>query len=369
MSRLEAGPPLSSPGAPGATSHKSVHRILIRWWWIILVGALVGGAIGYVSARGDPPTYEADALVVASTSSIQSTDFGPLAEAAFGTNAVLQPVIDRLGLRATPQSLLTSGQLKAKSVSDTVALRITGRSRDAQLASDLAAVAAESFASAATDKQMGTFAVFGPGGFPGTLEPPLTRQDSVLGALAGGTIAALLLLLFIVARRPILTTEEATREFAADAAFSARVRIPISAFVPWRIDRSEQIHPRGLVPMIWQIADSDSSRSASRICCVLVANGRRTNRALLTLLQDLKTYPPVNSQREAQLSWTDLPSALLPATLTGATTVVALVAAGAPRRSLQALDEETRTVMGDMTRILVLVKRDIRRVGHPVATG
>jgi hypothetical protein len=353
--------PLSSEGAP---SHKSVHRILIRWWWIILVGAVAGGAIGYVSARGEPPAYEADALVVASTSSIQSTDFGPLAEAAFGTNAVLQPVIDRLGLRTTPQSLLGSGQLRAKSVSNTVALRVTGRSRDPQLASDLAAVAAESFASAATDKQMGTFAVFGPGGVPGTLQPPLTRQNTVLGAAAGGAIASLLLLLFIVARRPVLTTEEAVREFAADAAFTARVRIPMSAMVPWRIDRPEQIHPRGLIPMIWQLADSNSSGGGSRICCVLVGKRRRTSRALLALLQDLKTGSPVNPQHEAQLIWTDLPSASLPATLKGATAVVALVAAGAPRRSLQTLDEELRTVMGDMTRILVLVNRGIRQVAH-----
>lgn len=364
MSSLEARPSLSIPGP----SHRSVHKVLIRWWWIILVGAVVGGAIGYISARGDPPTYEADALVVASTSSIQSTDFGTLAEAAFGTNAVLQPVIDRLGLRTTPQSLLASGQLKAKSVSDTVALRITGHSRDPQLASDLAAIAAESFASAATDKQMGTFAVFGPGGIPGTKQPPLTRQDIVLGALAGGAIASLLLLMFIMARRPVFTTEEAVREFAADAAYSARVRIPISSMVPWRIDRPGQIHPRGLVPMIWQMADSNSSGRASRICCVLVGKRRRTTRALLALLQDLKTHSPVNLQDEAQLSWTDLPSALLPATLTGATAVVALVAAGAPRRSLQALDEELGTVRGDMTRILVLVNRGIRRVEHAAAT-
>jgi hypothetical protein len=368
---------------PRELSDKPAYAILAHWWWAIVAGALIGAVIGFGSARKAPIVYEADALVVASSSSIQAADFGPLAEAAFTTNTVLQPVIDRLGLTTTPPALLASGQLRAKSVSGTVALRITGRSRDRQLAADMASTAAESFASAATDRQMGTFAVFGPGGVPGSRQPPLTRQNTLLGALGGAAIATVLVLLLIVARRPLHTLEQANREFGADAAFSARVRFPLSDILPWQIYRRAQIYPRGLIPAIWHRLDSrpgipavtglinasgerlNDPAEARKVCCVLVTKGRRTNRALMVVLQVLKAQSRLDAHRADQLVSAHFDGTSMPYTLEGATTVIALVAAGAPRRWLQALDEELRASFEDIPRVLILVRRTFGRVGHP----
>jgi hypothetical protein len=350
---------------PRELSDKPAYAILAHWWWAIVAGALIGAVIGFGSARKAPIVYEADALVVASSSSIQAADFGPLAEAAFTTNTVLQPVIDRLGLTTTPPALLASGQLRAKSVSGTVALRITGRSRDRQLAADMASTAAESFASAATDRQMGTFAVFGPGGVPGSRQPPLTRQNTLLGALGGAAIATVLVLLLIVARRPLHTLEQANREFGADAAFSARVRFPLSDILPWQIHRRAQIYPRGLIPAIWHMLDSKDPGAARKVCCVLITKGRRTNRALMVVLQVLKAQSRLDAHRADQLVSAHFDGTSMPYTLEGATTVIALVAAGAPRRWLQALDEELRASFEDIPRVLILVRRTFGRVGHP----
>jgi hypothetical protein len=349
--------------APSELARTSSSRILTRWSWAIVGGALIGAMIGFVGGRNSPAVYEAEALVVASSSSVQAADFGPLAEAAFATNTVIQPVIDRLGLRTTPQSLLASEQLRARSVSGTVALRITGRSRNGQLASDLASAAADSFASAATDRQMGTFAVFGPGGVAGTRQPPLTRQNTLLGALGGASIAMVLVLLFVVVRRPLLTLEQAALEFPAHASFAAQVRLPLSNLLPWRIHRMAQIRPRGLVPAIWHLVEAHNSVKARRVCCVLVTKGRHTSQSLVAMLQVLKAQPQMNQQHVDQLVW-HFDAPLMPHILDGATAVVALVAAGAPRRSLQALDEELQTALVDMTRILVLVRRDFRRIEH-----
>jgi hypothetical protein len=356
--------PMRNLEAPSGLTHASSYRIVTRWWWAIVAGALIGAMIGFASGRNSPAVYEADALVVASSSSIQAADFGPLAEAAFATNTVIQPVIDELGLRTTPQSLLASEQLRAKSVSGTVALRITGRSRNGQLASDLASAAADSFASAATDRQMGTFAVFGPGGVPGTRQPPLTRQNTLLGALGGASIAMVLVLLFVVVRRPLLTIEQAALEFPAQASFAARVRLPLSNILPWRIHRMAQIRPRGLVPAIWHMVEAHNSVKARRVCCVLVTRGRHTSQSLVAMLQVLKAQSQMNAQHVDQLVWAHFDAPLMPHILDGATAVVALVAAGAPRRSLQALDEELQTALVDMTRILVLVRRDFHRIEH-----
>jgi hypothetical protein len=350
---------------PRELSDKPAYAILARWWWAIAAGALIGAVIGFVSARNAPLVYEANALVVASSSSIQAADFGPLAEAAFTTNTVLQPVIDRLGLATTPPALLASGQLRANSVSGTVALRITGQSRDRQLASDLASTAADSFASAATDRQLGTFAVFGPGGVPGSRQPPLTRQNTLLGALGGAAIATVLVLLLIVVRRPLHTVEQASRELAADAAFSARVRFPLSDILPWQIHRRAQIYPRGLIPAIWHMLDSKDPGAARKVCCVLITKGRRTNRALMVVLKVLKTKWRLEPQQAGQLVSAHFDGTSMPSTLDGANAVIALVAAGAPRRWLQALDEELRATLEDMPRILVLVRRTFGRVGQP----
>src|SRR5207244_742823 len=113
----------------------------------------------YREARA-PRTFRGEAVVLATQTSVSSGDFGNLAQTAFGTNTVLEPVIRELGLNTTPQALLADGTLQAVAVPGTVALRIIGQSTDPKQAADLANAGARSFVTAAETTGIGQFTVF-----------------------------------------------------------------------------------------------------------------------------------------------------------------------------------------------------------------
>ena len=83
--------------------------------------------------------------MIATNTNVAADQLGLVTETAFSTDEVIQPVIDRLGLDATPASVLANGELDAQSVSGGPALLIFGRAPNPQLAADLANAATDSF--------------------------------------------------------------------------------------------------------------------------------------------------------------------------------------------------------------------------------
>jgi capsular polysaccharide biosynthesis protein len=346
----------SEEPAAGSLLSRSLARSLIRNWWVVVIALVVGAALGVVQVRRAPPTFDAESVVVASSTSISGTDFGSLARAVFATDTVIRPVIQQLKLRQTPQSLLSHKWLEVQAVPGAVAIRIIGRGGDAQSASALSNAAAKSFVAAATQKGMGTFAVFG-SGLPGTRQRTALTPAGIRGGAVGALVGLALVLAWLLLRRPVMSEEEAQREILPTRSFLGRVR-PASPLRPWRRTRPS-VHPRGLAPAIWRevvgaLGEGDLSR-----CCVVMVERRSGDRAVLGVMEEMMdSYstswdgrgptPPFTSGRITDGGFT--------AALQSAPVVVALVAEGAPRRALRDLDEELKLAVHAPSRILVYIR-------------
>lgn len=340
---------------PAARSRRSALAFLGRWWWLILLGALIGALLASLLARSSAPIYTAESLITAQTP-IDADGFGPLAEEAFAQHIVLDPVVDELGLEVQWQELVQRGQLQAHAVAGSPGLRVVGRASDPRLAAELSTEAAQSFATQAAKKGLGVFAIY-PSGPEGTRQQPPLRSGAIAGALGGALAAAAALLLLFSAWQPVLSREEAQHHFPSDAAFSARMkrRLRLNPFSRSR-SADGRIRPRGVVKAINRALDNTGAFDPTSLCCVLVGDG--SSRALL---QEIAHNQVTNGRAGApERTWSLVQSTedgrLLDA-LNNAKVVVAFVAEGVGRTRLQALDEELRSAPGEKYRILVFVSK------------
>ena len=236
---------------------------------------LVGGIAGFVLAASVPDVYLAEAAVIATNTDVAADQLGLVAETAFSTDEVIQPVIDRLGLDATPASLLAKGELDAQSVSGGPALLIFGRARDPQLAADLANAATDSFVAVAGQKGLGTFAPFRTAG-PGTLEPHHTGLWVLLGILIGAGISLLVLATAFFLRDPVVTEESARMDFPADAVFRLRVRNRRSAGSQDELQRGSDafdVWPRAALDLLGETMRERLHDDGRGACAVIVGGG------------------------------------------------------------------------------------------------
>jgi uncharacterized protein involved in exopolysaccharide biosynthesis len=95
----------------------TIQNILDHWWWVVLL-ALIGGGIGWVFHRLQPPIYEAKAVV---TVMIDYSQTGPLTEydqdhaigivkAVVLSTDVLGQVVTKAQSQQTPVEALKDGQ-------------------------------------------------------------------------------------------------------------------------------------------------------------------------------------------------------------------------------------------------------------------
>ena len=351
--------------ARGARVGRSYPRSYWRWVllnrWVVVSAMIVGTLVGAIAAWGSPTIYRSTALVAASATQIPSEDFGAVAEVAFTTDTVLQPVIDGLGLRTTPRELLATDQLSAEAVTGSAALQITARARDPDLASELASAAASTFEAQAEERDMGTFATYGPGGNPGVPETNPMRQSALFGLLAGGLGALTGLFVISSVRGPIITREQLGVELDPEEVFVARVR-KLRRFLPgksrWRVE------PHGLPDAVWRgagaagIADPRSthrrrpSPRGALLAGVVVGKKPR----VVALMRALEAAAPdLPGDREAFVE-TSLGAQGLPDALASAPAVVVLVVEGTAQRLVARIREEIRIAPGEKTLIAVLVR-------------
>lgn len=341
-----------------AVTHRSTWRWVLRRWWIPVFGFVLGGAGGLVWGVSQPTLYEADAVVIASRSDLPSEDFGGLAEAVFTTDTVLQPVIDRLGLDDTPQQLLSDGRLLGEAVAGSPALRITGRDTDPQRTAALVRAAADSFVAAASNRELGEFSVFGAERIS-SRELSSGRPWAVAGAVGGGLLGVILVLLFSSLRQPLLSEDEATAAFPAEFALTARVR---PAGDRWAVS------PRGVVRTIRRAVDATGGGDVAEgtvggVLCVLVADSRRADRSLRVVASQVRRTPgaptPLGFHRVVRGEL--LPLEGEPAPSDEPVAVLALVAEGTRRATLEDLDEVATGAAGpEHARVLVFVRKPTR---------
>jgi hypothetical protein len=198
---------------PGSTTPKGRFRLLVASLLLIPLGALTGGGIGLLAASNLSTTYRSEAIVVPANTHVPVGQFALLAQAVFPTDAVILPVVSKLGLDVTSRELLASGALSAQEVPTGGAVSIVALSRDPLLSRDLANTAAESLVKAMGANDLGTVSVFTTDA-PGEQQPKPSVAYGIVGAASGAAVA-LGLLLTAGAIRWLRWTTRASRERAA----------------------------------------------------------------------------------------------------------------------------------------------------------
>jgi hypothetical protein len=344
---------------------------------MVALGALGGAAIGLLVAARSPDLYEARTIVFASRTSIPAEDFENLGISAFTTDAVIEPVIEELGLDVSVRELLGSRQLEAEAIPDSAAVRIIGRATDAQLAGDLANVAAESFANTATFNGMGDFSQLGNAAVPDTPSPALTVLYVAVGLAVAALTVVLILLVIYFFTQPILSEEDAGGAFEADSALTARVHLPSR----WsrRKPRHVEVRPLGFLEGFRHHLPAQRSERLKRICYVVLESrreGRSRTMALMNLLVGGPQRASAKPNPSSEAAVGEPPKvargpsagvalkaddARLHDALSRSGAVVAIVPEGASRERLRMLSEEVRVTRGTKRRVVVLVRRASRR--------
>lgn len=341
-----------------------LSRRLGRRGRLIAFTVLAGTVLGLVAGLRTPVRFESEWVVVATQIDIVPAEFDGLAEAVFATETVLQPVIDRVGIDATPRSLLSDGFLEADPIPGATAIRIVGRAEEPDLAAALARVAAETFARVAQAKGLASFEVLGERAPPLAPKRPNVIGFAAVGAAVGALLGLVALLALVVVRQPVADEEETKRVFGAEAVFSTRMLRPM-----WLGRHRWEIESPGTDASIRSLVRraaahggvGDSDRPS--VCWLTVGRRRRGDASLDALVSALE-----GGDRPLR----DVPDAIVrvrpgfaPQTdpaiadaLDGCALVVGLVSEGAPavllRRARQAT--ELATTSGRPRRVAVLVR-------------
>jgi capsular exopolysaccharide synthesis family protein len=156
-------------------------RSVIRRWQVVLLLGVLGGLLGYAYASTLPTMYRATSSVFVSSPKgdttnelVQGFTFTEKLVQSFAqlaiTPAVLQPVIDSLGLDTTPAAL--AGSVSASTPLNTVIVEVTVINRSPEQAATIANAVTQSLATIGQD-----LAPEGPNGDPSvTLETVSTAQ-------------------------------------------------------------------------------------------------------------------------------------------------------------------------------------------------
>jgi capsular polysaccharide biosynthesis protein len=352
---------MSSTPEWARTNPRSVIRSTLRRAWVIVIAAVVGAAAGFLSVWNAPSVYEAEALIVASATTVPVANFSSVALAVFRTDTVLQPVITQLHLTETTHQLLARKMLEAVPVPNAQAVRIVGRASTRTLAEELANAGATSFVTGASGKGLGTFALFSTA-IPGVKQETSRWPTMVIGAFAGGAVAFILLLLISFIRQPVFEENDARAELNSDAVYAARVKLRNRLRIRGRPHRRVDVEPRGLVPAVWRSILANGQVASRPTCCVVLVERRRAgDRRTRALKDQLVAFGIEHSggNQRGQPPMIRVVAAADPSlsdVIGPARGIVTMVSDGVSRSALRRLEQEFSLLAEPLLRILILVR-------------
>jgi capsular polysaccharide biosynthesis protein len=162
-------------------------------------------------ASGPRQTYDAAALVVATSLEIDALQLPRTVDAVFGGGSVAESVSSKLP-EVGPADLLIPDVIRVEPLNDTVVVRVIGRSRQPSTAANLANEAAMSLVAELNElgPGVGEFVV------QDAARLPLRRDDGsspltsvAIGVLSGGALGLGIVVLLLVMRRPVIASGEA----------------------------------------------------------------------------------------------------------------------------------------------------------------
>ena len=183
--------------------------VVLRWWWVLLIGLLAGGSTAWGVSKLIDPTYRATTIIVVNQSAVPGRvtySDALLSQQLVKTYAhmatqrvVLEQVAEDLQLPIAPDDL--SDLVQGVAIAQTQLLEVRADTPDPALARDLANHVAhvfieqqQSFLPAGRGSQ--ALRIAQPAALPAVPIAPRPLLNAVLGALAGlltaGAIAALL---------------------------------------------------------------------------------------------------------------------------------------------------------------------------------
>src|SRR5690606_25029776 len=125
---------------------KLIGQMLRRWSWLLVIGLLVGGGIGYAISLYQTPVYEASTKILVmeplgnNVSNVTDLNDKELAE-TYMELLVTQPILDSASQKVG--ETIRSSQIRAVRVRDTGLLEVTVRDTDPQQAALIANVLVE----------------------------------------------------------------------------------------------------------------------------------------------------------------------------------------------------------------------------------
>ena len=313
----------------------------------LILGAVAGGALALLA----PSTYQADTVVVARTTALSADSFGSVAKTVFGTQPVLQPVIQQFHLTSSPKRLLSTGTLSISPVSGAAAVRIGASTGNPTEAAGLSLAAARSFVSVATASGVGTFAVLPTGSVSSHRSSPVS--STVAGAIAGLLVALGAATAWFALRRPVVTEGDVRRIIPADHVFTAQVRPPGHRR---GADERLSVRPRGLVGAIWRLIQE---RAPDGPTCIVVAPASRTRdrRPAETLTTQLADghVPHGEAKERPESRVVVFGDDGLSDSIARARAAVIVLPRGTRERDLRRIGQELTLASGLATRIAVLL--------------
>ncbi len=354
---------------PGRGPGSEAIRFVAHSWWFVLLGAVVGAVMGYVSAISQPVVYQADAVVVAPGTSLSTDTFDNVARIVFQTDAVLEQVVASLRLHTTPRHLLQNKQLAIQPVSGAVAVRIVGRASDPTAARLLANAATRSFVQVGRTRGLGNLQGFETS-HNGVPQPRPARHDAVVNGVAGGLLAVAVLILLFAVRRPMLDEEQAGAALRADASFRARTdstrwarawsgaRSSANGNAVGEGDGAITVSPAGLLAAVHrEAAGNGAAPQVAPYAVVLVARAGGRGRAAAVIAGALADGASVDGQHgsSSPAGLVAADDAAIASTLAEARSVIVVVARGTPGQVLSRLEEELRVAPHVERRVVVLV--------------
>jgi succinoglycan biosynthesis transport protein ExoP len=175
-------------------------RFLRRWWWLLAVGLLLGGASSYLVSHLLTPIYRASATVLVNQTQVPGTvAYNDILTSERLTKTyselikkrpVLDTVIDELKLPFGPEEL--AGMIDVEVVGDTQLLRVSAESPDPDQARLIAGTMASAFIVENTQNQLsrpGSVSVVEAATTPGSPVRPNVLLNTILGTLGGLILA------------------------------------------------------------------------------------------------------------------------------------------------------------------------------------